>query len=173
MRLADADRGAEIRRLHEDGILERGFDLRDGLARRFLPVGAQQGDVLHDGQAGLGEEALHHVLVHAGGGAEHAGADVGDAGQFEQTLDGAVFAKGAVQDGKNDVEGLAEPTARLPAPEPVLHRLRRQQRGNALVQQLGAGRRLGIAGAQTPRTALSSPSSRPCASPRPASGLPW
>ena len=58
------------------------------------------------GEPGLGKEALHHVLVHASRGAEHAGADVGDAGQFEESLDGAVLAKGAVQDGENDVECL-------------------------------------------------------------------
>ena len=63
--------------------------------------------MLDDGQAGLREEALHRVLVHAGCGAENAGADVGDAGQLEESLDGAVFAESAVQDGKDDVEGFA------------------------------------------------------------------
>jgi hypothetical protein len=43
-------------------------------------------------------------LVHAGGGAEHAGADVGDVGEFEEALDGAVFAEGAVEDGEDDVQ---------------------------------------------------------------------
>ena len=59
------------------------------------------------GRPACGEEPLHHVLVHAGRGAEHAGADVGDAGQFEQPLDRAVLAEGAVQHGKDDVERLA------------------------------------------------------------------
>ena len=60
------------------------------------------------GQAGGGEELLHDVLVHAGGGAEDAGADVGDVGKLEEALDGAVFAEGAVEDGEDDVEGLGE-----------------------------------------------------------------
>ena len=30
-----------------------------------------------------------------------------DAGHLEQALDGSIFAKGAVEDGKNDIEGLA------------------------------------------------------------------
>ena len=63
--------------------------------------------MLDDGQPGLGKKTLHHVLVHARGGAENAGADVGDASQLKQPLDGAVLAKGAVQDGKYHVEGLA------------------------------------------------------------------
>jgi hypothetical protein len=63
--------------------------------------------VFDDGQTRLGKEALHHVLVHAGRGAEDAGTDVGDAGEFKETLDGAVLAEGAVKDGKYDVEGLA------------------------------------------------------------------
>ena len=59
-------------------------------------------------QAGGGEELLHDGLVHAGGGAEDAGADVGDVGEFEEALDGAVLAEGAVEDGEDDVEGLGE-----------------------------------------------------------------
>jgi hypothetical protein len=46
-----------------------------------------------------------------------------------------------------------------------LRRLRRQQRRNPLMQQLGSRRRLRVAGPQPPRPALSPPSSRPRASP--------
>ncbi len=60
------------------------------------------------GEAGGGEELLHGGLVHAGGGAEDAGADVGYVGEFEEALDGAVFAEGAVEDGKDYVQLLAE-----------------------------------------------------------------
>ena len=77
------------------------------LMQRFgigAPLGAEQGDVRGLGQAGGGEEPLHGVLVHGGGGAEDAGADVGDVGEFEEALDGAVFAEGAVEDGEDDVE---------------------------------------------------------------------
>jgi hypothetical protein len=51
----------------------------------------------------LGEEALGDVLVHADGGAEQAGADVGDVGQLQQPLHRAVFAVGAVQHGEHHV----------------------------------------------------------------------
>ena len=40
------------------------------------------------------------------------GADVGDAGELEQALDGAVLAERAVQDGQDDVDG-AERLGRL------------------------------------------------------------
>ena len=60
--------------------------------------------MFHDGKAGGAEQSLHDVFVHAGGGAQHSGADVGNVGEFEQALDGAVFAKCAVQDGKDDVD---------------------------------------------------------------------
>ena len=135
--LGDADRGAEIGGLDEDGILEGFFDLGDGFLRRFLPVGAEDGDVLDDGQAGLGEEALHHVLVHAGGGAEDAGADVGDAGQLKQALDGAVFAESAVKDREDDVERCSLRAGHG-----------RHQGRNALVEKLRSGRSFRIAGAE-------------------------
>jgi hypothetical protein len=44
------------------------------------------------------------VLVHTRGGAEQAGGDVGHVGEFEQALDGAILAEGAVEDGENNVD---------------------------------------------------------------------
>ncbi len=41
--------------------------------------------------------------IHAGGRSEHARADVGDVGQFEQTLNRAVFAERPVQHGEDDI----------------------------------------------------------------------
>ena len=38
-------------------------------------------------------------------GAEHPGADVSQVGHFEQALQGAVFAEGAVQDGEEHIQG--------------------------------------------------------------------
>ena len=78
---------------------------RLGSARHSL---RSEGDVRGLREAGGGEEMLHGVFVHAGGGAEDAGADVGDVGEFEEALDGAVFAEGAVEDGEDDVERLGE-----------------------------------------------------------------
>lgn len=104
MGFADADRGAEVRRLDKERVFEGGFDPGPDFAGTFLPVAAEEGDVFDDGEPGGSEEAFHDVLVHAGCGAEDAGADVGDSGKFEEALDGAVFAEGAVKDRKDDIE---------------------------------------------------------------------
>ena len=68
-----------------------------------MPFAAEQVDVRGLGKAGGGEELLHDGLVHAGGGTEDAGANVCNISEFEEALDGAVFAEGAVEDGKDDV----------------------------------------------------------------------
>ena len=111
--LADADRGAEVGGLDEERIAQRLFDEPGDAFWVGTPLAAQQGDVRCLGQAGGGEETLHGVLVHGGGGAENTGADVGDVGQLEETLDGSVLAEGAVQDGEDDVERGGERVAGL------------------------------------------------------------
>src|SRR5665213_1362109 len=103
--LADADRGAEVRGLYEDGVGEGLFEKADALFGVGAPLGAQQGDVRRKGEAGGEEEALHGVFVHAGGRAENSGTDVSNVGKLEQALDGAVFAESAVEDGEDDVDG--------------------------------------------------------------------
>ena len=108
MHLADADGAAEVSGLDEDGIGEGLFDEADGAFGVGAPLAAQQRDVRRLWQAGGGEETLHGVLIHGGGGAEDAGADVGDVRELEESLDGAIFAEGAVQDGKDDIERLSE-----------------------------------------------------------------
>ena len=60
--------------------------------------------MLHDGNSGGDEQRLHDVFVHARGRTEDARADVGNVGEFEQALDGAVLAEGAVQHGEDDVD---------------------------------------------------------------------
>ena len=104
MHLADSDRRAEVRGLHKQGILQRGFDLLGGFLRIGAPLTAQHREIRRLRQAGGGEELLHRVLVHAGGGTEDTGADVGDVGQLKEALDRAVLAEGAVQDGEDDVD---------------------------------------------------------------------
>src|SRR5262245_23360074 len=59
--------------------------------------------MLDDRQAGGTEERLHDVFVHAGRRAQNAGADIGDIREFEQPLNGAIFAKGAMQNGEDHV----------------------------------------------------------------------
>ena len=146
MRFADAHRRSQVRRLHKDRIAERPLDLCDGLARVLFPIGAEQRDVFDDGQAGFDEEAFHHVLVHARGRAQHAGADVGDAGQLEEPLDGAVLAEGAVQHGKDDIEdclGLHGPCGPGSGASSV---------GMPSWRSFAPGRGFGVAGAQPPRS---------------------
>jgi len=66
-RLRDSYRRAQVGRLHEHGILQLAVNTLLGLLRVDVPVAAQNGDVLHDRQAGGAEQRLHDVLVHARG----------------------------------------------------------------------------------------------------------
>jgi hypothetical protein len=66
--------------------------------------GAGQGDEGGDGDAGVAQQALAHVLVHANGRAEHVSADEGDVGHAQQALQAAVLALGAVDDGEDHVD---------------------------------------------------------------------
>ena len=137
------------------------------------------------GQAGGGEEALHGVLVHGGGGAENARADVGDVGQLEEALDGSVLAEGAVQHGEDDVErggervaGLRKigPGAAFEAVRGAPHRMRGWDVERlAATQDGGGGGELGVgfawrtlsgagAGPASRRWAWSPQSQRPCLS---------
>ena len=93
--LADAERRARAGRLDEDGIGEPvGIDL---LARRDGPE-VRRGDARASG------DDVGQGLVHAQRGALDIAADVGDAGQLQQTLHRAVLAELAVQDGEHQVE---------------------------------------------------------------------
>lgn len=92
-----ADRRAHVRRLDEHHRSQLGEQVL-GQTR-----GAQ---VVHVDRppAGLGdpvgvEDGLGHHLVHRNRGAEDAGADVRQAGQLEQALDGAVLAVRSVEHG--------------------------------------------------------------------------
>ena len=102
VRLRDPDRGAEPRRLDEDGVAERVLDL----------VAEPQRHVARNRDAAVAQHGLEEVLVHAERGGGDPGADVGDAGELEQALDRAVLAERAVQHGQDDVDG-AERLGRL------------------------------------------------------------
>ena len=67
-------------------------------------VPARDHQMLHHRNPALPAQPLHDVLVHRNRGRQHARADVGQAGQFQQTLHGAVFAEGSVQRGKDHVD---------------------------------------------------------------------
>ena len=62
-----------------------------------------QSDVPRDGNAVVSHHRLEQVLVHAEGRGGDTRADVGNAGQLEQSLNRPVLAEGAVEDGKHHV----------------------------------------------------------------------
>ena len=100
----DADAGAQVGRLHEHRVAQRGLERRE---RRFsvaFPVVPQHDPVRTDRQAVRGEDELHDRLVHADRRRQHARADIGHVGELEQPLNRAVFTVGAVQHRKDDVE---------------------------------------------------------------------
>lgn len=105
--LGDADGGAAAGGLHEERPAVLTGEVGDagpggGLAGG--PLAGADHQVRADRQPEGGEDPLHVLLVLADGGGEHPGADVGDAGQFQEALERAVLAVGAVQDGEDDVD---------------------------------------------------------------------
>lgn len=68
------------------------------------PLAGADHQVRADRQPEGGEDPLHVLLVLSDGGGEDTRADVRDAGQFQETLEGAVLAVGAVQDGEDHVD---------------------------------------------------------------------
>ena len=98
--LADADAGAEAGRLDEDGIPERGGDVRVGRS----PIGfGEDQEVAGDIDPLATQDHLADVLVHRRGRAEHARADVRDGEHLEQALDRAVLTERAVQRREDDI----------------------------------------------------------------------
>ena len=76
--------------------------------------------VFYYGQPRFLAQPLHHLLIHGDRRRQHARADVGQIGQFEQALHRAVFAECAVEDRKDDVDpriapGFGTERGRLPA----------------------------------------------------------
>ncbi len=70
MHLGDAHRRAKVCGLDEEWVLQPAFDGRDRGRGIPPPFRAQQRQVRRLQQTGSGEEALHDVLIHAGGGSE-------------------------------------------------------------------------------------------------------
>ena len=83
---------------------------RAGLTKTGIPervghgIAEPERDVGRDGNPLCAHHLLEDVLVHAERGCEHARADVGEPGQLEQALDGAVLAVRAVEQDEHDVE---------------------------------------------------------------------
>ena len=83
----------QIGRLHEHGIAEALLQPLD----RLVALAPRHSDVLDRWQAALAEQPLHDVLVHPRRRGQHACPNVGDVGQLQEPLHGAVLAKRAVQ----------------------------------------------------------------------------
>jgi len=105
--LRDADARAEVRRLDEERRRQARQQRRTDAGAVARPLGAQHHRVVDLRQAVLREDDLHHPLVHADGRGEHAAADVGQVGELEQALHGAVLAVGTVEDREDDVQAHA------------------------------------------------------------------
>ena len=94
VRLRDPDARPEPGRLDEDRKSK-------GIARF---VAESKGDVFRDRNPVVSQHRLEDVLVHAERRGEHARADVGDTGELEQALHGAVLAERAVQHREDDID---------------------------------------------------------------------
>ena len=96
------------------GLTNTGSPSRSRWSSVRVAVAAVQHLVGTDRQTLGREQLLGELLVHRHGAGQHAGARVGQADHFEQALDGAVLAVGAVQHREHHVDGgedLALPAA--------------------------------------------------------------
>jgi len=103
--LADAHRRTQVGRFDEQRQTELALYLGEGQARG---VGAGQSDEGGDGDAGVAQQALADVLVHADRRTQHIRADEGDVGHAQQALQAAILAKGAVDDGEDHIDMLQQ-----------------------------------------------------------------
>ena len=86
-------------------------------------VAVSERHVPGDGDPAIAEHRLEEVLVHAESRRGDTGADVGNAGELEEPLNGPVFSERPVQDRQHDVDA-AELARREPSRRPrasVLH----------------------------------------------------
>ena len=94
---------------------------RAGLTTHGKPSGLSasspvpQGHAAGDGDALVAHDRLEEILVHGEGRRGHARADVGDAGQLQQALHGAVLAERPVEDGEDDVDAAQRLDSAVPA----------------------------------------------------------
>ncbi len=102
--LGDADARAKVGRLDEQRIGQLRLDRADDVRLVGLPRVPPDDDPVGHAQAARPEQDLHDRLVHADGGGQHAAPHVGDVGELEQSLNGAVLAVRAVQHGEDHVQ---------------------------------------------------------------------
>ena len=102
--LADAHAGAQIDGLDDDGVTEGLFDSGQNLLFVFDVLGLQEALAVQHGDAGILEDQLHHVLIHAHSGRQNVTAGKGNAQSSQVALQGAVFHIGAVNDGQHHID---------------------------------------------------------------------
>ena len=105
----DTDGGTRGAGLHKYGVAELLCFMADAVHAVEIP--GVDGLPAGGGDMGSGKEPLCNILIHAVGACLDAAADVGDAREVQYTLNGAVLAVLAVQDGEDDVEALNADTA--------------------------------------------------------------
>ena len=111
----DADARTEVRGLDEHRVAEARFRLGPDAVRLVSPLRAADHGVVHHREPFRPERALHHRLVHGRGGADDSRPDVGEPGQLEEPLHGAVLAEGAVQQREDHVEARGGKRGDVPA----------------------------------------------------------
>src|SRR4029077_9652787 len=111
VRFSHAHGRAEGGGFYENWVTEFQLDRALNFLRVAFPIVALNGDPRHDGDFRGLEQALGDVFVHGDGRAQYSGADKGQAGEIEEALNRAVFAKGAVHYGEDDIEALAASAA--------------------------------------------------------------
>ena len=100
----DADGGAEVGGLDDEREAQFVLALVHDAVALAAPAAAVEPHALDHGEAAALEQQLHGDLVHAHGGAHHAGRGVGHVEQFQHALQSAVLAVEAVEDGHDHVQ---------------------------------------------------------------------
>ena len=101
--LGDAHAGTGVGRLDEDGPAQLGNGTVTHAVQVALDLPAAGTQPLGVGNTGGIEQGVGHGLVHADSACQHAAAHIGDAGQLQQALHGAVLAPQAMERGDDHI----------------------------------------------------------------------
>jgi len=131
----NTDTGALVHGLDDERI----WNLEDG----FKGVLGRKGGPWWGGDAVEVKELLGEDLVHREGTGEDAGAGVGDAGDVQQSLNGAILAEGSVESNEDEVNGVAAEEA-----DEIWNEVAGEVNEENFVTDLAKGGGHGISGAQ-------------------------
>ena len=105
MRFAYTDATTHVSRLNENRVAQGCLDSRINRVGVSSEVGAAHQQPGQQRQSGGGESRFHQTFIHAHGACGDTAAHVGQPRQFEQALDGAIFAHWAVEHREDDLNG--------------------------------------------------------------------